>query len=95
MASWEILTVNICSLNAQLCVQLIVILLFKGQNRETSGCCDKAEVLVLLQRERKCPGTDLIDGPDSLTLSPAPIATTTEVSVSGQGLPEPMKPGEV
>lgn len=32
---------------------------------------------------------------DSLTLSPVPIATTTEVSVSGQGLPEPMKPGEV
>lgn len=31
---------------------------------------------------------------DSVTLSFAPIATTTELSVSGQGLPQPIKPGE-
>lgn len=73
--------------------QLIVILHFKGQGRETSVCPDMAEVLVFL------PGTATSKGnecPDSVSVSPGhPLQSPQklEASVSCQVLPQPMKSG--
>lgn len=72
---------------------------FKGQDGETSVCRDLCFFLeVLLQRERKPPGTELPDGPFALIQGMSVLAThcnhpKLEASLSYQVLPQPPKAG--